>query len=67
MVQKSALRTILSGTPYSEALAKLKYDARRTFFSQKTVRIWRLLIQTPTVDQRNFTQIYMIFEINQIS
>ena len=38
MIQKSALRTILSGTPYSEALAKLEYDARRTFFSQKTVR-----------------------------
>ena len=38
MIQKSALRTILSGTPYIEALAKLEYDARRTFFTQKTVR-----------------------------
>ena len=41
MVQKRALRIILPGTSYSEALAKLncpRLDARRIFLCQKTMR-----------------------------
>ena len=64
MVQKRALRIILPGTLYSEALAKLncpRLDDRRTFLCQKAIVTqhcsWRLLIQTPTPDERKFTQI----------
>ena len=41
MIYKRALRIILPGTSYSEALAKLncpRLDARRTFLCQKTIR-----------------------------
>ena len=41
IVQKRALRIILPGTSYSEALAKLncpRLDARRTFLCQKRIR-----------------------------
>ena len=71
MVQKRALRIILPGTSYSEALAKLncpRLDDRRTFLRQKAIRnIASGGCLSSTYLRREKVRTNMISGINQIS